>query len=157
MKTAEEIAQYVAADWTTDGETLDDDVRLAIAAIEADRAQRAEEHADPIIPADEEYPERPQHLDFARLAASAEVVDNYPDELSPPEAIGIDDTSLSYMATNRMGSGLGQLGPLALMISPITTMAAAWCDGFAVGLEYHRRGGSRPAETGTTAGEGSAE
>lgn len=158
MKTAKELAESIADKWTRlDGEDREDAVEAMVEAIEADRAQRAAGEPDPIIPADEKFPDRPQHLDFARLSAAAELVDNYPEELSPPKAIGIDDDSLSYMAVNRMGAGIGALGPLALFLEPTVTLAAAWSDGLAVGIEYHRRGGSRPAETGNTAGEGSAK
>lgn len=46
IKTPAQIADEIAADWTEDGITRDADHRLAIAAIEADRAQRVEIHQD---------------------------------------------------------------------------------------------------------------
>ncbi|AYB70204.1 hypothetical protein SEA_ONEIAGILLIAN_94 [Microbacterium phage OneinaGillian] len=108
--------------------------------------------SDPLIEPDPDYPGRPQHLDFARMAAAAERIDELAsttsEEFSPAQAIGVDDESLRYMALNRMNSGLGALGPIALLISPESVMAASWLDGFAVGQEYQLRGGSRPAETG---------
>lgn len=39
IKTPNQIAAEVATDWDTDGQTRDQDVRLAKEAIEADRAQ----------------------------------------------------------------------------------------------------------------------
>ncbi|UVT31363.1 hypothetical protein SEA_MARCIE_101 [Microbacterium phage Marcie] len=147
------LTAHLLQDGSRDGLFLANEVKDLYGA----SAQR--KYADPIIPADEEYPERPQHLDFARMSAAAGVVDSFDEDsgLTPPEEIGVDGDSFKYMAINRVGTGLGALGQLALIVDPITTMAAAWGDGFAIGIEYHRRGGSRPAETGTTAGEGSAE
>lgn len=106
--------------------------------------------ADPVIEADSDFPERPQHLDFGRMSAAAEVIDSFDvnSGLTPPEEIGVDGDSFKYMAINRVGVGLEALGPLALLIDPVSAMAAAWGDGFAVGKEYQLRGGSRPAETG---------
>ncbi|WNN94122.1 hypothetical protein SEA_FREGLEY_97 [Microbacterium phage Fregley] len=140
------LAAHLLEDGSREGLFLANEVKDLYGA----SAQR--KYADPLIEADPNYPDRPQHLDFARMAAAAERIDELAgttsEDFSPAQAIGVDDSSLRYMALNRMNSGLGALGPIALLISPESVMAASWLDGFAVGQEYQLRGGSRPAETG---------
>ena len=106
-----------------------------------------EEDATP--PADPQFPDRPTHPDFARLVAAGAVVDEEPEgSMSPPEQIGIDEDSLLYMTHNRLGTALNS--PLVQLMPRAIQMQGAWIDGFAVGLEYQKRGGSRPTETGNT-------
>lgn len=138
------LAAHLLEDGSREGLFLANEVKNLYGA----SAQR--KYADPIIEADPDFPERPQHLDFGRMSAAAEVIDSFDvnSGLTPPEEIGVDGDSFKYMAINRVGVGLEALGPLALLIDPVSAMAAAWGDGFAVGKEYQLRGGSRPAETG---------
>jgi len=109
----------------------------------ADVVPVGEEDATP--PADPEFPDRPTHPDFARLSAAVTEMDRRSDEaekdVTPPQLIGVDAEALAYMARMRTGIALSSL-LVALMPTEIQ-MQGAWCDGFAAGIVYQKRGGSR--------------
>lgn len=110
---------------------------------------------DPNPAPDPDFPDRPTHPDFGRLSAAVRAVDasveGKNEHVSPPDAIGIDADSLRYLLRNRLGR------PEIVMASHLfgleVAQQAAWVDGFAVGIHYQTRGGSRPAETGNTGEE----
>ena len=100
---------------------------------------------DEPIPADHRFPDLPTHPDFARMSAAAIEVDRRSDEsddsVLPPEIIGIDGDTLAYMAGQRIGRAYEH--PLVQLMPRTIQLQGAWCDGFAVGVEYQKRGGSR--------------
>ncbi len=105
------------------------------------------EAEEPVEP-DPDFPNRPMHPDFARLSAASIRMDELSKTGSPPEVIGIDPDSLLYGLANRMGAALSD--PIVSMMPIEVQVQGAWLDGFAVGIEYQKRGGSSPIETGNT-------
>lgn len=101
-------------------------------------------------PADPDFPDRPRHPDFARISAAGIRVDELAEkgQGSPPEKIGIDEETLLHMVRNRVGQALSD--PLVQLMPIAVQVQGAWVDGFAVGIEYQKRGGSRPTKTGNT-------
>lgn len=104
---------------------------------------------------DPDFPNRPQHQDFARLSAAAVGITAAVDEMDdfdPSKLLEIDKDSLVYIAQQRADRAVDALGML-ILLSPQTALGTAWLDGFSIGVEYQKRGGSRPTETGNTGEE----
>ena len=103
---------------------------------------------DAPIPADPRFPDRPTHPDFARLSAAVLVNDARADAGEDVPAIfEADGDSLVYMVEQRMHTAFG-FGVHMIPEGMQTMMQALFIDGFTVGIQFERRGGPRPAETG---------
>lgn len=91
---------------------------------------------------DPAFPDRPQHPDFWRLSDVALQMDG--SRKTPQEyAAGlIDYESLVYMATNRAGTYAKAMGITDPDLQAV--IATAMLAGILHGLQFERRGGTRP-------------
>jgi hypothetical protein len=92
---------------------------------------------DDLIPPDPAFPNRPQTLDFARLASAVAHNDAVADMLDVGAVIECDMESLLYLARQRAGMSFG--GPQMVR----TAHLSIYLDAFALGVEFERRGGHR--------------
>ncbi|QIG59097.1 hypothetical protein SEA_RUBYRALPH_89 [Microbacterium phage RubyRalph] len=148
MKTAAEIAMEIAASERFKDLTVDDlglsVEEMMVAAIEADRAQRAVGENETIDP-DPRFPNRPTHPDFARLSSAVIEQDAIADLLGLEQAAKFDLASATYLARGRVEM-MGFAGAHENVIMRITTL---YLDALNLGIGFAERGGHRPAETGT--------
>jgi hypothetical protein len=95
------------------------------------------DHDDDLIPFDPAFPNRPQTLDFARLAGAVAHNDAVADMLDLGAVLECDMDSLVYLAKQRAGMSFG--GPHMVK----TAHLAIYFDAFQLGVEFERRGGHR--------------
>lgn len=92
---------------------------------------------------DPRYPERPQHLDFARLVGVVNYLDGETSEggRSFDEVVSqfVDAESLTYMAVQRARRVAAATG------IDEAVLATLFIDGFCAGVRFEREGGQRPA------------
>lgn len=96
---------------------------------------------DEPIPADDRFPDRPDHPDFARLSSAVAEQDAVADMLGIREATSVDFQSLSYMAQNR----ISVVYPTFPLIPPEqgVGLIALYVDAFQLGVGFTERGGHR--------------
>lgn len=103
---------------------------------------------DPPIPADSRFPDWPTHPDFARLSAAVITNDDRADAgESIPDIFESDEDSLLYMASQRLRHVFGEVLD-GMSSSRRILLQAIFIDAFTIGLQFERRGGARPADTG---------
>ena len=94
---------------------------------------------------DPRYPNRPQHPDYWRMSEIVMQHDaqSVEDGKSVPEIAQVDEASLLYMASNRIGFTLNAtgLGAQARGMEPV--LLAIYLDAFALGKKFAERGGHR--------------
>lgn len=106
--------------------------------------------ADPLLPVDPEFPDRPQTLDFARLSGVVRELDEVED-VGASIASLLDEDSLTYMMQHRLGQAINSLPQLRLgvMLGALdpNALGAIYLDAFMTGVEFQKRGGHRPDTT----------
>lgn len=100
---------------------------------------------------DPRFPDRPQTPDFWRLS---EVALDHDARAVETEDVGqilaemVDEPSLMYMAEHRLGNAFG-ITPVGVGPGLFAVLMGIYYDAFAKGVDFQKRGGHRPNETGS--------